>query len=212
MCLEGRKDDHSAVSGCCPLLWDRWDFWKRAPEACCQLGSWPCLLIFLVSQFIRFCVCPVISHSLQFLPWAQLGLSSPTSLILASEGERVCAALPNQSLSSCPSLRPTCLEEFILSVGPVHSSQPLSVPSGNEKEETQTAATLGRNAQRKTRGETPVPSHYSCGEARERGEWGRALPALGLPGVHCQILQVFRKRGHPQVAQSHDSWRGVSWG
>ncbi|CAI9171024.1 unnamed protein product [Rangifer tarandus platyrhynchus] len=54
----------------------------------------------------------------------------------------------------------------------------------------------------------PIPSHYSCGEAWERGEWGRALPALGLPGVRCQILQVFRKRGHPQVAQSHDSWRG----
>ena len=40
-----------------------------------------------------------------------------------------------------PPQPPPCLEEFILSVGPLHSSQPLSVPSGNEKEENQTAAT-----------------------------------------------------------------------
>ena len=40
-------------------------FWKRAPKVCCQPGSWPCLLSFLVPRFIRFCVCPVVSHSLQ---------------------------------------------------------------------------------------------------------------------------------------------------
>lgn len=128
---KGGKDDHSAVSGCFPLLWDRWDFWKHVPEACCQLGSWPFLLIFLVSQFIWFCVCPVISPSPQFLPWAQSGLSSPTSFVLASYGKRFVQLCQIRVYTHAPN--PLSLEQFILSVGPLHSAQLHSIPIGNEK-------------------------------------------------------------------------------
>lgn len=70
-----------------------------AAEARSQLVSWTCLLIFIVPQFIQFCVWPVVSHNLQFLPLAPLGLSSPTSFVPANEGKRF-SALPNQNQSS----------------------------------------------------------------------------------------------------------------
>ncbi|CAK6445235.1 unnamed protein product [Pipistrellus nathusii] len=81
---------------------------KRVPEPCSQLASWTCLVIFIVPQFIPFCVCPVVSHSLHFLPLARLALSSPTSggesFVSANGGERSAALLTQTQSSPLPPL------------------------------------------------------------------------------------------------------------